>query len=81
MPAASPFQLFQRWAEALQVVWPYGEAAGVQEVVERLGERWSPAEKEAAVWKKCADAARVGIAGRSGKYPTDPTDPIDLSCS
>jgi len=29
-------------------------------VVERLGERWSPAEKEAAVWKKCADAAACG---------------------
>ena len=32
----------------------------VQEVVERLGERWSPAEKEAAVWKTCADAAACG---------------------
>jgi transposase len=29
-------------------------------VVERLGERWSPAEKEAAVWKRCADAAACG---------------------
>jgi hypothetical protein len=42
------------------VIWPYGEAACVQEVVGRLGERWSPAEKEAAVWKKCADAAACG---------------------
>jgi transposase len=41
-------------------VWPYGEAACVQEVVERLGERWSQAEKEAAVWKTCADAAACG---------------------
>jgi len=55
-----PFPAFPALAEALQVVWPYGEAAGVQEVVERLGERWSPAEKEAAVWKKCADAAACG---------------------
>lgn len=55
-----PFPSFQEVAEALQVVWPYGEAACVQEVVERLGERWSPAEKEGAVWKMCADAAAHG---------------------
>ena len=56
-------QSFPSWselAEALQVVWPYGEAACVQEVVERLGERWGPSEKEAAVWKRCADAAACG---------------------
>src|SRR5262249_48291360 len=40
-----PFPAFQELREALEVVWPYGEAACVQEVVERLGERWSPAEK------------------------------------
>src|SRR5437660_11421961 len=55
-----PFPSFQELAEALQVVWPYGEAACVQEVIERLGERWSQAEKEAAVWKRCADAAACG---------------------
>src|SRR6266571_223743 len=55
-----PFPAFPELAEALQVVWPYGEAACVQEVVERLGGRWSPAEKEAAVWKRCADAAACG---------------------
>src|SRR5258707_5769518 len=55
-----PFPSFPELAEALQVVWPWGEAACVQEVVERLGERWSPAEKEAAVWKRCADAAARG---------------------
>jgi transposase len=55
-----PFPQFHALAEALQVVWPHGEAACVQEVVERLGERWSPAEKEAAVWKLCADAAACG---------------------
>ena len=55
-----PFPTLQELAEALQVVWPYGEAACVQEVVERLGERWGPSEKEAAVWKKCADAAACG---------------------
>ena len=42
------------------MVWPWGEAACVQEVVERLGERWGPSEKEAAVWKRCADAAACG---------------------
>ncbi len=55
-----PFPSFQELAEALQVVWPSGEAACVQEIVARLGERWSPAEKEAAVWKTCADAAAGG---------------------
>jgi hypothetical protein len=55
-----PFPSFQELAEALQVIWPYGEAACVQEVVQRLGERWGPSEKEAAVWKKCADAAACG---------------------
>lgn len=55
-----PFPSFPELAEALRVVWPYGEAACVQEVVERLGERWSPAEKEAAVWKMGADAAAGG---------------------
>ena len=55
-----PFPSFQELAEALQVVWPSGEAACVQEIVARLGERWSPAEKEAAVWKTCADASAGG---------------------
>lgn len=55
-----PFPSFPELADALQVVWPWGEAATIQEVVERLGERWSPAEKEAAVWKLCADAAACG---------------------
>jgi transposase len=55
-----PFPTWNELAEALQVVWPWGEAACVQEVIERLGERWSKAEKEAAVWKRCADAAACG---------------------
>src|SRR5437764_35511 len=55
-----PFPSFPALAEALQVVWPWGEAACVQEIVERLGERWGPSEKEAAVWKRCADAAACG---------------------
>src|SRR2546425_2794745 len=55
-----PFPSFPELAEALQVVWTWGEAATSQEIVERLGERWSPAEKEAAVWKRCADAAACG---------------------
>src|SRR6266700_3840813 len=55
-----PFPSFPELAEALQVVWPWGEAATIPEVVERLGERWSLAEKEAAVWKRCADAAARG---------------------
>ena len=55
-----PFPSFPELAEALQVVWPWGESATIQEIVERLGERWSKAEKEAAAWKRCADAAACG---------------------
>ena len=54
------FLSFQELKEALHVVWPAGEAACVQEVVERLGERWSPTEREAAVWKVVADSAAQG---------------------
>jgi hypothetical protein len=56
-------QGFPAWSqleEALQVIWPWGEAACVQELVERLGERWPQAEKEAAIWKRCAAAAARG---------------------
>ncbi len=54
------FPAWQELKEALHVVWPAGEAACVQEVVERLGERWSPTEREAAVWKMVADSAAQG---------------------
>jgi hypothetical protein len=56
-------QAFPNWPqleEALQVIWPWGEAACVQELVERLGERWPQAEREAAVWKRCAESAARG---------------------
>ncbi len=56
-------QTFPSWSqleEALQVIWPWGEAASVQELVERLGERWPQAEREAAVWKRCAESAARG---------------------
>src|SRR5947209_7135472 len=56
-------QTFPTWSqleEALQVAWPWGEAACVQELVERLGERWPQAEREAAVWKRCAESAARG---------------------
>lgn len=42
-------QTFSTWPqleEALQVVWPWGEAACVQELVERLGERWPQVERD-----------------------------------
>jgi len=54
------FPAWQELKEALHVVWPAGEVACVQEVVERLGERWSPTEREAAVWKVVADSAVQG---------------------
>src|SRR5437763_4300622 len=54
------FPAWSALSEALQIIWPWGEAACVQELVERLGERWPQAEKEAAIWKRCADAATQG---------------------
>jgi Mu transposase, C-terminal len=54
------FPAWQELKEALHVVWPAGEAVCVQELVERLGERWSPTEREAAVWKVVADSAAQG---------------------
>ncbi len=54
------FPSWQELEEALAVMWPWGEAACVQEVAERLGERWPQAEREAAIWKRCADAAARG---------------------
>jgi hypothetical protein len=55
-----PFPAWQELEEALQVIWPAGEATCIEEVVERLGERWPQAEREAAAWKRCADAAAHG---------------------
>jgi hypothetical protein len=42
------FPAWQELEEALQIIWPWGEVACVQEMGERLGERWSQAEREAA---------------------------------
>ncbi len=55
-----PFPAWPQLEEALQVIWPWGEAACVQELVERLGERWPQAEREAAIWKRCAESAARG---------------------
>jgi transposase len=54
------FPAWSQLEEALQIIWPWGEAACVQELVERLGERWPQAEKEAAIWKQCAESAARG---------------------
>ncbi len=54
------FPTWQELEEALQITWPVGEAACVQELVKRLGERWPQAEREAAVWKRCAESAARG---------------------
>jgi len=42
------------------VIWAWGEVACVQELVERLGERWPEAERAAAIWKRCAESAAAG---------------------
>src|SRR6266705_2150115 len=48
------------WKRRGLVIWPWGEAACVQELVERLGERWPQAEREAAIWQRCAESAARG---------------------
>jgi hypothetical protein len=37
------------WKRRGLVIWPWGEAACAQELLERLGERWPQAEREAAI--------------------------------
>lgn len=56
-------QVFPTYAEiaaTLLAEWPWGENRSVQEVVRRLGQRWSDHEVEAAVWKLVGDAAAEG---------------------
>jgi hypothetical protein len=54
------FPAFAALAQRLQELWPWGEMTCVDDLVVRLGERWSPTEREAAVWKICAEAAAQG---------------------
>src|SRR5207244_8265890 len=60
MPDANRFPPGHSLKRRGLVIWPWGEAACVQELVERLGERWPQAEREAAVWKRCAESAASG---------------------
>ncbi|GHO87535.1 hypothetical protein KSZ_55410 [Dictyobacter formicarum] len=54
------FLAFADIAEAAQGVWPWGEVASVEEVAQRLAQRWPTALVEAAVWKVVADSAATG---------------------
>ena len=45
---------------ALHEVWPWGEVASVEEVMQRLLDRWPATLVEAAIWKMLADAAAGG---------------------
>lgn len=54
------FPAFAALAQRLQDIWPWGEAATVDDLIGRLSERWSKTEREAAIWKVCADAAAQG---------------------
>ena len=60
MPEGPAFLPGHNWKRRGLVIWPWGEAACVQELVERLGDRWPQAEKEAAIWKRCAVSAARG---------------------
>ena len=60
MPGGRAFLPGHNWKRRGLVIWPWGEAACVQELVERLRERWPQAEKEAAIWKRCAESAARG---------------------
>ncbi len=48
MPGVRPFPPGKNLKRRGLVIWPAGEAACIEEVVERLGERWPQAEREAA---------------------------------
>src|SRR5260221_4083245 len=54
------FPAFADIAQAVQEVWPWGEVASVEEVEQRLAERWPLPLVEATIWKIAADAAARG---------------------
>jgi len=54
------FTAFAEIALAVASVWPWGEVASVEEVENRLGQRWPADLVEAALWKTVADAAARG---------------------
>jgi hypothetical protein len=55
-----PFPAFAAIEAALREVWPWGEVACVEELQQRLPERWPAVEIEAAIWKVIGDAAARG---------------------
>ncbi len=55
-----PFPTFAAIEAALREVWPWGEVACVEELRQRLPERWPAVEIEAAIWKVIGDAAARG---------------------
>ena len=60
MPGGRPFRSFKSWQRRYRWCGPTVKQPVGRQVVEPLGERWGPSEKEAAVWKRCADAAACG---------------------
>jgi hypothetical protein len=77
-----PFPSFQELAEALQVVWPYGEAACVEARGRAFGRTVVTCGKRGCCLENVCRCRRLwALAGRFGEYPTDPTDSVNLSCS
>ncbi len=54
------FPAFADIAQAVQEVWPWGEVASVEEIEQRLAQRWPLPLVEATIWKIVADAAARG---------------------
>ena len=54
------FPAFADIALAVQEAWPWGEVASVEEIEQRLAQRWPLPLIEATIWKIVADAAARG---------------------
>src|SRR5436309_6084207 len=54
------FPAFADIALAVEEAWPWGEVASVEEIEQRLAQRWPLPLIEATIWKIVADAAARG---------------------
>jgi Mu transposase, C-terminal len=73
------FPAFADIALTLEEIWPWGEVASVEEVVNRFGQRWPATLVEAAIWKAVADAAAQGhLLLDLEKHTLDRTLPLAL---
>jgi hypothetical protein len=75
-----PFPSFQELAEALQVVWPWGEAACVEARGRASGGTLVASRKRSGCLEKVCRCRSVWTSvGRSGECSTDSANAVDLS--